>query len=113
MVWWLKLITKQFNADSFQNLLLTFKKTLELTQSLDAAARNTKKIQNHVIIKINGITGSSQDNLQTELIGRVAQNAYQSWSLFMAMPIQEYHNCGKVGHIKKACCNKLDRLGVY
>ena len=41
---------------------LTFKTVLELTQSLEAAARNTKEIQNGVGIKANGRTGSSQDN---------------------------------------------------
>ena len=52
---------------------LTFKKALKLAQSLEAAARNTREIQNGGI-KINGRTGSNQDNQRTEPVGRVATN---------------------------------------
>ena len=55
-----------------------------------------------------------QDNLRTELIGRVATNAYHrcgkvghlSWQCLFKNA--KCHNCGKVGHIKKACRNKQD-----
>ena len=98
---------------------LTFKKALELAQSLEAAARNTKEIQNGVGIKANGRTGSSQNNPpRTEPVGRVAINAchrcgkvgHLSWQC--SFKNAKCHNCGKVGHIKKACRNKLNSGGV-
>ena len=97
---------------------LTFKKALELAQSLEAAARNTKEIQNGVGIKANGRTGSSQDNPRTEPIGSVSTNAFHrcgkvghlSWQC--SFKNAKCHNCGKVGHIKKACRNKLNSGGV-
>ena len=62
---------------------LTFKKALELAQSLEAAVKNTKEIQNGAAGTKNGRSGSSQESQQTESVDKVATNTC-------------YH-CGKVG----------------
>ena len=56
---------------------LTFKKALELAQSLEAAAKNMKEIQNSA--------NARAENPRTESVGKVA------WT-------NACHRCGKVGH---------------
>ena len=89
---------------------LTFKKALELAQSLEAAAKNTKEIQNGA--------NARAENLRTESVGKVVRtNACHRcgkvghFSSQCPFKNAKYHNCRKVGHIKKACRNKLDTGG--
>ena len=97
---------------------LTFKKALEIAQSLEAAAKNTREIQNGAGLTANGKTGFSQsDASRAEPVRKVAANACfrcgQASHFSSQCPFKnaKCHNCGKVGHIKKACRGKQSTGG--
>ena len=90
---------------------LSFKRALEIAQSLEAAAKNAKEIQNGAGNTGNGNPGTNQEHLRAEPVGMVAtNNCYHCGKTGHLAPQCHKNakclNCGKVGHIKRACRNK-------
>ena len=80
--------------ESIQRLLLaetdlSFKRALEIAQSLEAAAKNAKEIQNGAGNTGNGNPGTNQEHLRTEPVGMVATN--------------NCYRCRKTGQLAPQC----------
>ena len=96
--------------------VLTFKKAFELAQNLEAAVKNTQDITDGASNdgshpKLEG-TFDLTDSIHkmADIVNRCSHCGDGNHTPFQCpFKSAKCHQCGKIGHIKRACCSRMSR----